>query len=110
MRALLLAGRPMGRLLIVISFIACLSVARRAEPSPGEQTEQKFEGKTRRTVSSKYLLFLPSDYNQDTQRRWPLVLYLHGGSVRGDDINPLRTLGLPRRLEHDAKFPFVVVA
>ena len=103
-------GRPMTRVFIVISFMACLGVATCAEISLGEQTEQKFEGKARRTVSSKYLLFLPSNYNQDTQRRWPLVLYLHGGSLRGDDTNRLRTLGLPRRLEDDAKFPFVVVA
>jgi predicted peptidase len=48
-------------------------------------------------------------YNEDPHLRWPLILYLHGGSLRGDDVNKLRTLGLPHRLEQDRQFPFVVV-
>jgi predicted peptidase len=58
----------------------------------------------------KYLLFLPDKYKEDAHHRWPLILYLHGGSLRGDDIERVRTLGLPHRLEQDRQFPFVVVA
>jgi predicted peptidase len=36
--------------------------------------------------------------------------YLHGGSLRGNNIEHVRTLGLPQRLQHDQQFPFVVVA
>jgi predicted peptidase len=35
---------------------------------------------------------------------------LHGGSLRGSDTAKLRTMGLPRRLETDAEFPFLVVS
>jgi predicted peptidase len=48
-------------------------------------------------------------YKQEAERRWSLILYLHGGSLRGDDVNKLRTLGLPHRLEQDRQLPFVVV-
>jgi predicted peptidase len=78
--------------------------------SPGEQVAQKFEAERHETTRLEYLLFLPSTYNEDPQRQWPLILYLHGGSLRGDDVNKLRTLGLPHRLEQDREFPFVVAA
>src|SRR5262249_21007944 len=34
----------------------------------------------------------------------------HGGSLRGDNIEALRTIGLPHRLEVDHAFPFIVIA
>lgn len=76
----------------------------------GGQTAQIFESESRLKVRVPYLLFQPSDYNEHPQRHWPLILYLHGGSLRGDNVERLRTLGLPHRLEHDQQFPFIVVA
>ena len=57
-----------------------------------------------------YLLFLPADYGKQPQAAWPLILYLHGGSLRGDNVERLRTLGLPALLESKPDFPFVVVS
>jgi len=37
-------------------------------------------------------------------------MYLHGGSLRGDDIEKVRTLGLPHLIENDKSFPFIVVS
>src|SRR5947207_1197728 len=81
-----------------------------AAGSLGTQTEQNFDGEVPQAIHLEYLLFLPSTSNEDPLRRWPLILYLHGGSLRGDDVNKLRTLGLPHRLEQDRQFPFVVVS
>lgn len=75
----------------------------------GGQSAQVFERESHSKVRVPYLLFQPSDYNEHPQRRWPLILYLHGGSLRGDNVERLRTLGLPHRLEQDRQFPFVVV-
>jgi predicted peptidase len=97
----------MRRLLTLALFAGIPMIA--ALGSSGTQTAQKFEGEARRVIRLEYLLFLPSMYNEDPHRRWPLILYLHGGSLRGDDVNKLRTLGLPHRLEQDRQFPFVVV-
>src|SRR6266567_1974224 len=76
-----------------------------AAGSLGTQTEQNFDGEVPQAIHLEYLLFLPSTSNEDLHRRWPLILYLHGGSLRGDDVNKLRTLGLPHRLEQDRQFP-----
>jgi predicted peptidase len=100
----------MRRLLITMSFVICAVTGTAMELSPGEQTAQRFEAETHETTRLEYLLFVPSRYNDDPQRRWPLILYLHGGSLRGEDVNKLRTLGLPHRLKQDRQFPFFVIA
>ena len=95
-----------------IAACACIasSVIAAAPISPGEQVTQVFEATAQRSVRLQYLLFLPADYNREARRQWPVILYLHGGSLRGDNIERVRTLGLPHRLQDDRQFPFVVVA
>jgi predicted peptidase len=60
-------------------------------------------------VQIQYLLFLPNGYEKSAGR-WPLILYLHGGSLRGDDIGQMRKLGLAEKVEGDPNFPFIVVS
>ncbi len=66
------------------------------------QTAQAFE-------STNYLLYLPEEYNKE-EKRWPLILYLHGKSLRGDNVEMLKGSGLAALLEKDLKVPFVVVS
>jgi predicted peptidase len=80
-----------------------------SSPRVGVQHPHNYEQQQIKTVSGKYLLYLPQDYGK-TQKRFPLIMYLHGGSLRGDDVEKLRTLGLPQLLERDKSFPFVVVS
>lgn len=61
-------------------------------------------------LSARYLLHLPRDYGREPGRRWPLILYLHGGSLRGTDVDTVRVWGVPRVAERDPDFPFVVVS
>ena len=56
----------------------------------------------------QYYLYLPRGIADG--RRWPLILYLHGRSLRGADLSLLTRYGLPDRLEDDDEFPFIVVA
>jgi predicted peptidase len=41
-----------------------------------------------------YLLYLPKDYS-NSKKKFPLVIYLGGGSQRGDDLNKLTSYGVP---------------
>jgi len=68
-----------------------------------------FEAEIRRGVEMRHLLFLPRGYASDG-RRWPLIVYLHGGSMRGTDPERLRGMGLPAVVEKDPDFPFVVLS
>jgi predicted esterase len=57
-----------------------------------------------------HLLYLPREYDQDPQKRWPLVLFLHGSGEIGDDLDRVRKSGLPKRAEEGQSFPFILVA
>jgi predicted peptidase len=56
-----------------------------------------------------YQLYLPKGVWQKG-KKWPLILYLHGKSLRGADLSRVAAYGLPKRLKKDKAFPFVVVA
>ena len=77
---------------------------------PAQQQSRVLEASVTHPVRLPYLLFLPAAYSGDEKVRWPLIVYLHGGSLRGGDIERLRTFGLPHKLESDPGFPFVVVS
>jgi Putative esterase/MORN repeat variant len=64
----------------------------------------------RRNVSYRYLSYLPRDYEADTVRTWPLVIYLHGGSDRGTDLKKLYSSGIPDQVYRGRAFPFIMLA
>jgi predicted peptidase len=61
-------------------------------------------------VTVRYLLFFPKAYDQDAERKWPLILFLHGSGEAGSDLNLVTKAGLPALLLEQPDFPFVVVA
>jgi predicted peptidase len=61
-------------------------------------------------VHLRFLLFLPLDYSAKSERKWPLILFLHGSGEAGDQINLVAATGLPERLLNDANFPFIVIS
>ncbi|MCU1283601.1 MAG: phospholipase/carboxylesterase [bacterium] len=77
--------------------------------APSGQQTHILQREVPHKVTIQYLLFLPNDYQKSTDR-WPLILYLHGGSLRGDDITQMRKLGLSEKAESDPNFPFIVAS
>jgi predicted peptidase len=69
-----------------------------------------FEVRIVRTVHLRYLLFLPEDYGADPNRRWPLILFLHGAGERGDDLELVKRHGIPKIVERQKDFPFITVS
>ena len=63
-----------------------------------------------KNVKYHYLSYLPTDYNVDTTKRWPLIIYLHGGSMRGTDLNKLYTYGIPDQIFRGREFPFIIAS
>jgi len=75
------------------------------------RNEKPLSKTEKQTVS--YLLFLPTDYDATSEKQWPLLLSLHGSSLRGDDINKVKNYGLPKLLTDPEKakdWPFVTVS
>ena len=76
--------------------------------SVGQQTHS-LQREVPRKIDIQYLLFLPEGYEKSTNH-WPLILYLHGGSARGNDIGQMKKMGLTEKVEADPKVPFIVVS
>lgn len=57
-----------------------------------------------------FLLYLPGDYGKDPQQEWPLIVYLHGASLRGATLELLAEAPLPRKVARDDQFPFIVLS
>lgn len=74
------------------------------------QHAASFEARVEHAATVPYLLHLPFEYNADPAKRWPLIVYLHGGSMRGTDPERLRRAGLPRVADVDSAFPFIVLS
>jgi predicted esterase len=61
-------------------------------------------------TETKYLLYLPKDYSNDSTKRWPLMLFLHGSGESGSDIEKVKLHGPPQLIEEGKQFPFIVVS
>jgi predicted peptidase len=90
---------------VIVIVYAC--VAQTAGVKTGQHV-YTFEKEIQRAVHIQYLLYVPAAYGL-LHRQWPLILYLHGGMGRGDDIERVMWYPVPRMLVENDTFPFIVV-
>jgi predicted peptidase len=107
----------MRYLLHAASVFVILATALGAFAAPGPessssqmQTVNKFRFRKVQNASLTYLLFLPKGYADDTTKRWPLMLFLHGAGERGDDVWKVAVHGPPKNVAHNPDFPFILVS
>lgn len=74
------------------------------------QSSHSFEGVVTKKVGYRYLQFLPASYDDDKEKEWPMILFLHGAGERGDDLNKVKVHGPPMIVESKHDFPFVVIS
>lgn len=82
-----------------------------AEPQKVLQAGQhvlEFEKEITRTVKGQYLLYLPKSY--DPARKWPLLMYLHGGMGRGNDIGKMKWYPVVKMCYNNDSLPFIVLS
>lgn len=61
-------------------------------------------------IEAHYLVHLPESYPEDSKKKWPLILFLHGAGERGEDLDLVKRHGPPKLAEDDPSFPFIVVS
>lgn len=74
------------------------------------QSECFIEKTIQKKVQGRYLLYLPFDYHEDFNKKWPLIMFLHGAAEQGDDLALVKRHGIPKRIDKKRDFPFVVVS
>lgn len=82
--------------------VACLLVI-----APGLRAQQLARNYS---LETGYLLALPEGYKEDTAKRWPLVIFLHGSGESGNDLEKVKSHGPPKLVEQGKKFPFILVS
>ena len=90
--------------------LGAIAVAAIAQELPADEIATGFQERVYRdeTGNHKYTLFVPATYTP--QKKWPLLLFLHGSGERGTD-NKLPLVGGigPQVKARAATFPFIVV-
>lgn len=97
-------------LILAFSALAASAFAQ-TSPSPKPmQQAKKFERTVTNTLRSDYLLFLPQGYEPKGEKKWPLILFLHGSGERGTDVQKVGVHGPPKIVKNKPEFPFIVVS
>jgi predicted peptidase len=89
----------------IVIIASCFSLAR-----AGQQRVGKLSAKVTIDVKMDYLLFVPREYEQDPQKKWPLMIFLHGVGERGSDVSKVKQHGPPKVVERNPDFPFILVS
>lgn len=84
--------------------------AAQTEDMPRNQKAEKADLKFSKQVTMRYLLFTPRDYDQDKNKKWPLMIFLHGAGERGTNLSKVAVHGPPKIVANRADFPFIVIS
>lgn len=101
------------QVLIILSLITIVVTGCGTSLIKSEEDEMRFKHRTiskkiEVTVSLKYLLSLPAGY--DENKKYPLVIFLHGSGERGTNLNKVKNQGIPMEIAAGKSFPFIMAA
>jgi predicted peptidase len=93
---------------LAATLLVCACALLRATPSIERQQSEHLSRSVQ--VELEYLLYLPPGYDPHGEKRWPLVMFLHGAGERGNDLRMVARHGPPRLVEEGRDFPFVLAS
>ncbi|WP_395730135.1 prolyl oligopeptidase family serine peptidase [Prosthecobacter sp.] len=74
------------------------------------QAPSSFSGDFVIKVNYRYLLSKPEGYEDSPDKKWPLVVFLHGSGERGTDLELIKKHGPPKLVAAGQKFPAIVAS
>lgn len=99
--------------LLAGALISLLPVGTARSQAPGPDNVQQtgtFTTTVTETQRYDYLLFLPKGYDADPQKKWPLMMFLHGAGERGTNVWLVAVHGPPKLVRAQPDFPFILVS
>ncbi|MHC4878518.1 MAG: carboxylesterase family protein [Planctomycetota bacterium] len=91
--------------LLCIAAVACATLSGTSKPAAADFQQRVFNDDQ---GAHRYSVFLPEAYSAN--RKWPVILFLHGAGERGTDGRKPTLVGLgPAIRKRQASFPFVAV-
>lgn len=101
-------------LLALVTLISpeTIMAQKKSEPKPQDKLLKPhvFEYQTNVNLKLNYLTFLPKGYTEETKKKWPLILFLHGAGERGTNVWNVSSHGPFNYIHENPEFPFIVVA
>lgn len=58
----------------------------------------------------EFQLFIPKTASNSGNRKWPLMIFLHGSGERGSEIAKVKVHGPPKIADRDPEFPFILIS
>lgn len=96
---------------LALAFLAACSAMKIKGQSPSASiTAATLDWKSTRSGELKYLLYLPPDYQKASDKKWPLLLFLHGAGERGTNVDRVAVHGPMSLVKQGTNFPFIIVA
>lgn len=70
------------------------------------------DGELKTVTSEKlsYYLYYPDDYEINSEKEFPILLFLHGGGESGDSLVAIKRNGPPKMIVDGKQFPFLILA
>ena len=97
------------QLVALISVTLCAGLLSSAQATE-TQHPKSFSKEITKTLKFDYLLYLPPGYEESADKKWPMILFLHGSGERGHDVEAVKMNGIPRNLADGTNLPFIVVS
>ena len=94
--------------MILLSALLCCSNA--DDVTKPDSTTKAQQVEIRDSEGFNFLLFTPENESQKINGKYPTILFLHGIGERGNDLQLLKREGLPKILDGDKNFPFIVIS
>ena len=63
-----------------------------------------------KSTTYPYLAYLPNGYDKSNAKVWPLIIYLHGSSCKGNNLERLKKYGPPFYLERGMDVDAIVIS
>ena len=96
---------------LLFALVAIFSAMKaKAQTNNSSFTTATLDWKSKCTGELKYLLYLPPDYSKSSDKKSPLMLFLHGAGERGADVNRAAIHGPMSLVRQGTNFPFIIVA
>lgn len=73
-------------------------------------TEHRLKGTISKSFELSYALYLPKGYEDGGEKRWPLLIFLHGAGERGDNLELVFRHGPLKQVREGQDYPFIIVA
>jgi predicted peptidase len=95
-------------LLGAVTFVIACTSMNTLKPSSNRMEEFHLSTSISGPLDINFLLYFPKDYNPD--KKWPLLIFLHGKGERGDDLEKVKIHGPAKLIKEGRDFPFIIAA